>query len=51
MNTRDTLARWIDEEKVLLNGMKNGRSSGFLSPKQMRTAIVQFFVWTNQQHT
>ena len=35
MNTRDTLARWIDEEKVLLDGMKNGRSSGFLSPKQI----------------
>lgn len=35
MSTNDTLARWIEEEKALLAGMKNGRSSGFLSPKQI----------------
>jgi uncharacterized protein (TIGR00369 family) len=33
MNTQDTLARWIDEEKTLLASMKNGRFSGFLSSK------------------
>ena len=35
MSTQDTLARWIDEEKALLAGMKNGRSSGFLTAGQI----------------
>jgi uncharacterized protein (TIGR00369 family) len=35
MNANDTLAHWIAEEKALLTGMKNGRSSGFLSQKQI----------------
>ena len=35
MSTSDTLARWLAEEKALLSGMKNGRSSGFLTPAQI----------------
>lgn len=35
MTTKDTLDRWLAEEKTLLESMKNGRLSGFLKSENV----------------
>jgi len=35
MTTKDTLDRWLAEEKALLESMKDGRLTGFLKPEHV----------------